>query len=117
MKKDELYHKKLIISEIPIIIKKKGIIPKITTIVKRKKLEGKFEPSMKILVRITGSLLRKGNEGKSSLSLDAHLNYTRLAKHIVWMEKKGLVQSKIEESKIIIGLTEKGRLFTSIISS
>jgi predicted transcriptional regulator len=50
------------------------------------------------------------------LSIDTNLNYTRLAKHIVWLEKKGLVESIIDESKINVGLTEKGRIFASTIS-
>lgn len=32
-------------------------------------------------------------------------NYSRLAKHIVWLEKKGLVESTIEDGKINAALT------------
>ncbi len=75
-----------------------------------------MEPSMKILIRIVESIIENGSEGKTRLSLDANLNYSRLAKHIIWLEKKGLVESIIEDSKINVGLTEKGRLFASTIS-
>lgn len=75
-----------------------------------------MKPSMKILVRIMESMVKNGSEGKTSLSLGTNLNYARLAKHIVWMERKGLVKSLIEDSKINVGLTEKGRLFVSTIS-
>jgi len=76
-----------------------------------------FEPSLKILSRIFKTIENNGPEGKTSLSFDTHLNYTRLAKHIVWLEKKGLVESTIDKSKINVGLTAKGRVFASTISS
>lgn len=86
-------------------------------IVKKKKLEPDFEPSIKTLSRILKTMVDNGPEAKTSLSLDANLNYARLAKHIVWLEKKGLVESTIEKSKINVGLTEKGRAFASTFSS
>ena len=76
-----------------------------------------FEPSMKILSRIFKTMADNGPEAKTSLSLDTHLNYARLAKHIVWLEKKGLVESTIDKTKINVGLTAKGRVFASTISS
>ena len=86
-------------------------------IVKKKKLESNFEPSMKTLSRILKTMIDNGPEAKTSLSLDTNLNYTRLAKHIVWLEKKGLVESTIDKSKINVGLTEKGRVFASTLSN
>jgi len=90
---------------------------KIIDIVKKKKLEPDFEPSMKTLSRIFKTMTDNGPEAKTSLSLDTNLNYARLAKHIVWLEKKGLVESTIDRSKINVGLTAKGRVFASTISS
>jgi predicted transcriptional regulator len=89
----------------------------IIDIVKKKILEPDFEPSMKILSRILKTMKDNGPEAKTSLSLDTNLNYARLAKHIVWLEKKGLVESKIDKSKINVGLTEKGRVFASMLSN
>jgi predicted transcriptional regulator len=86
-------------------------------IVKNKKLEPDFEPSIKTLSRILQTMVDNGPEAKTSLSLDANLNYARLAKHIVWLEKKGLVESTIDKSKINVGLTAKGRAFASTLSS
>jgi predicted transcriptional regulator len=86
-------------------------------IVKNKKLNRNFEPSMKTLLRILKTMEDNGPKAKSSLSLDANLNYTRLAKHIVWLEKKGLVESTIDKSKIHVGLTAKGRIFASTLSN
>jgi predicted transcriptional regulator len=82
-------------------------------IIKKKKLEPDFEPSVKILLRILKTMTDNGPETKTALSLDANVNYTKLAKHIVWLEKKGLVESTIEKSKINVSLTRKGRKFTS----
>lgn len=75
-----------------------------------------FDPSMKTLSRIMQTMIDKGAEGRTQLSLDTNLNYARLAKHIVWLEKKGLVESKIESSKINIALTRTGKIFASLIT-
>jgi predicted transcriptional regulator len=88
---------------------------------KQKNIESKkpvpdFKPSMTVLSRIMQTIADKGAEGKTELSLDANLNYARLAKHIVWLEKKGLVESKIESSKINVVLTKNGKVFASTIS-
>jgi len=91
-------------------------IAKIIKIVKSKKLTPSFEPSMKMLSRIIKFMTEKGSEGKTQLSLDANLNYARLAKHIVWLEKKGLAKSTIEDNKINVALTTNGREFASMIS-
>jgi predicted transcriptional regulator len=89
---------------------------KIIEIVKSKKIEPNFEPSMKTLTRVLKAMTENGSEGKTQLSLNANLNYARLAKHIVWLEKKGLVESTIENSKIIVTLTTNGRTFASTLS-
>ncbi len=86
-------------------------------IIKNKKIEPGFEPSMKTLLRILKTMTDNGPEAKTSLSLDTNLNYTRLAKHIVWLERKGLVESIIDKSKINVGLTAKGKIFASTLSN
>ena len=91
-------------------------IKKITKIIKSKKLEPDFDPSMKTLLRIMKAMTKNGAEGKTQLSLDTNLNYARLAKHIAWLEKKGLVESIIEDNKINVALTTRGRKFASMIS-
>ena len=92
-----------------------GMRTKIIEIVRSKKIEPDFDPSMKTLSRIVKSMTENSAGGKTQLSLDTNLNYTRLAKHIVWLEKKGLVESTIEDNKIIVGLTANGREFASMI--
>ena len=88
---------------------------KLTEIIKSTKLTSSFEPSMKTLFRILKIMADSGPEAKTALSLGANLNYTRLAKHIVWLEKKGFVKSIIKDNKINFGLTEKGRIFASML--
>ncbi|WP_238549793.1 winged helix-turn-helix domain-containing protein [Candidatus Nitrosotenuis chungbukensis] len=75
-----------------------------------------FDPSIKTLSHIVKTLVDKGPECKTYLARDTNLNYARLAKHIMWLEKKGLVESKIESSKINVVLTKDGKEFASIIS-
>jgi predicted transcriptional regulator len=82
-------------------------------IIKSKKTGPNFEPTTKTLARILKTLVEKGEDSKSTLAINAKLNYSRLAKHIVWLEAKGLVEAKIDESVIKIGLTEKGKKFAS----
>jgi predicted transcriptional regulator len=91
-------------------------IKKAIKIIKSKKLGASFEPSMKAILRIMKTIINNGAKGKTQLSLDTNLNYTRLAKHIVWLEKKGLAESTIEDNKIEVILTTKGREFVSMIS-
>lgn len=87
----------------------------INNIKKDKKLEPAFEPSTKILARILNNLTAKGAKTKSALAVDTKVNYTRLVKHIVWMENKGLVEKKINKSRIEVELTKKGKEFASAL--
>ena len=84
--------------------------------IKRIRLEPSFEPSMKSLMRIMKAMTENGAKGKTQLSLHTNLNYARLAKHIAWLEKKGFVESAIEDNKINVALTKSGREFASTIS-
>ncbi len=88
---------------------------KTINIMKNKPIEPDFEPSMKTLLRIMESMASNGSEGKTCLARDTNLNYARLAKHIIWLEKKGLVESVIDDQKINVILTQKGRTFGTMI--
>ena len=91
-------------------------ITKAIKIIKSKKLEPSFEPSMKTLMRIMKAMTENGSVGKTQLSLDTNLNYARLTKHIGWLENQGLVESTVEYGKIIVTLTANGKEFASMIS-
>jgi len=86
------------------------------TDIKRIKLESGFKPSMKSLLRIFKVLTENGAKGKTQLSQDTRLNYSRLAKHVLWMEKKGLAKSTIKDSKINVVLTKSGQEFSYMIA-
>jgi predicted transcriptional regulator len=90
---------------------------KTIVIVKDKKIEPDFEPSMKILSRILKTMVNNGSEGKTCLARDSNLNYSRLAKHIVWLEKKGLVESIISDQKTNVILTQKGKMFGTTLAT
>jgi predicted transcriptional regulator len=86
-------------------------------ILKTKSLVPTFDPSMKTLIRIVKFMTENSSGGKTQLALDTKLNYARLAKHLVWMEKKGLVESTIDDNKINVALTKTGRDFAKVIST
>ncbi|HEX5672719.1 MAG TPA: winged helix-turn-helix domain-containing protein [Nitrososphaeraceae archaeon] len=88
----------------------------IATYISNKTLDDKFEPSMKMIIKIINSIAKQGAYTKTDLSKDAGLNYTRLVKHVMWMEKKGLVKSKVENSRIKVNLTDKGEKFGSTVA-
>lgn len=94
----------------------KNVNPKVVKILKTKSLVPTFDPSMKTLMRIVKFMTENSSGGKTQLALDTKLNYARLAKHLVWMEKKGLVESTIDDNKINIALTKTGRDFAEVIS-
>ena len=80
-------------------------------IVKNKRLEYNFVPSIKTLTSILKIMLSNIPKYETSLSIDASMDYTRLAKHIVWLERRGIVKSEIKRPMINIVLTEKGKVF------
>ena len=75
----------------------------------------KFKPNMKTLQSILKVMMQNGTRNKSELAVDTNLNYSRLAKHIIWLESQEFVKSIIVESQIHIEMTEKGRLFAKTI--
>jgi predicted transcriptional regulator len=68
---------------------------------------------VKTLFQILRTITHNDPEAKTRLSFGTNLNYAR---HIVWLEKKRLVESTIDKSKINIGLTAKGRVLASTLS-
>lgn len=70
-----------------------------------------FEPSMKILPRIMKTILENNSLTRTTLAQTANLNYARLCKYVVWLEKKSYVEFVISDGKLTIQLTENGREF------
>lgn len=70
-----------------------------------------FEPSMKILLRIMRVILENDIMNRSTLAQAVNLNYARLCKYVVWLEKKSFIEFAIQNGKLTINLTESGREF------
>lgn len=75
-----------------------------------------FQPTMSRLMRIIQTINESGSIGKTSISRLANLNYSRLLRHISWLEEKGFIQSIICNGKIQFTLTSDGKNFAEIIS-
>lgn len=89
---------------------------RVVKIIKNKKLVPSFDPSMKVLMRLMKFMLENNSKGRTQLALDTHLNYTRLAKHVVWLETRGLIELTLVDTKVLVVLTPSGRKFASVIS-
>lgn len=70
-----------------------------------------FEPSMKILPRIMKIILVNNSLTRTTLAQVTNLNYARLCKYVVWLEKKSFIEFAIQDGKLTINLTESGREF------
>ncbi|MFB5605672.1 MAG: winged helix-turn-helix domain-containing protein [Nitrosarchaeum sp.] len=74
-----------------------------------------FEPSLKLIHRIIQCLIKNGPETKTQLSHNSNMNYTRLVKHVMWLEKKGLVELTTDNLKVYLNLTDKGKKYSTDI--
>lgn len=81
----------------------------------QQKISSEFEPSIKILRRIIELLLEQDHIGRTSLSLNANVNYTRLSISLAWLENRGLIEEISEDGRNNIRLTSKGREFAKIL--
>lgn len=83
----------------------------------QKKMEDNddFEPSMRILSRISKIMLESDQIGKLDMSKRGRMNYPRLNKHLVWLAKKHLIEAVLEDRKMKLRLTQKGREFATTI--
>jgi predicted transcriptional regulator len=75
-----------------------------------------FVPSGKLLNQIF-KILVKSKIGRTNLAKEVNVNYTRLVKHLGWLEQKGFVKMKIEKGKVIVMLTKTGKRFAKTFSS
>lgn len=53
---------------------------------------------------------------KTALSMEANVNYARLAKHLEWLENRGFAEFTAEKGKINFMLTVEGRELASKLS-
>lgn len=50
------------------------------------------KPDLYVLARVIKTLKERGRTNRTSLATSTGLSYDRLAKYLVWMSEKGLVQ-------------------------
>ena len=70
-----------------------------------------FEPSITILLRIVKIISEKNVVGRTTLSLKAAMNYSKLTKYLDWLEKRSLIELVILQGKINVRLTQEGKDF------
>lgn len=76
-----------------------------------KKLDSKFEPSIKILLRIMRSIREHNNIGRTALAMESNINYAVLSKYIEWLKREYVIEMVLVDGKANIAMTEKGREF------
>jgi predicted transcriptional regulator len=79
-------------------------------------LQTGFEPSMKVLSKVMKIMSEKSTISKTALAQQSNVNYSRLLKHIRWLEAKKMVEHTVENGKARIRLTEQGRRFALALS-
>lgn len=86
----------------------------VDSVVNRPKMA--FEPSMKILLRITKVLFERNSIGRTELAQMANLQYGRLTKYMEWLERRSFVEFSLENRRVLVRLTVLGREFLQKIS-
>lgn len=71
---------------------------------------------MKILSRIMKVMLDKNAIQRTSLSLETNVQYSRLSRHLEWLERKKLIEPFVEEGRIFLKLNSLGKEFASSVS-
>ncbi len=92
------------------------MIQRITHQLRNAKSGSKFSPSNKIFLRIMKVMLDKNSIQRTTLSLETNIQYSRLSKHLEWLERKKLIESFVEEGRIFLKLNSLGREFASAVS-
>jgi len=72
---------------------------------------------MKILSRVMKTILERDSINRTNLAQEANVNYVRLVTHLRWLEKKHFVEFVVEEGKVIVRLTQRGREFATALTS
>lgn len=75
-----------------------------------------FKPNLLVLLRIMKILFEQNRIGKTSLSLEANVNYARLLRYLQWLHDKHLIEFVIEVNGISVVLSQLGREFVSSLS-
>jgi predicted transcriptional regulator len=81
------------------------------------KLDLKFEPSVKILLRIMRSIRENNSIGRTALALESNVNYAVLSRYLDWLENKSVIKLVLVGGKANIRMTEKGREFATELNN
>jgi len=77
-----------------------------------KTYDAKFDPTIKLLLRISKTILDSESIGRTTLTLNANVNYTILTKYLEWLAERALVEFFIDDGKVKVRLTTIGIEFT-----
>lgn len=61
-------------------------------------------------------MLDKNAIQRTSLSLETNVQYSRLSRHLEWLERKKLIEPFVEEGRIFLKLNSLGKEFASSVS-
>ncbi|WP_337862022.1 winged helix-turn-helix domain-containing protein [Nitrososphaera sp.] len=75
-----------------------------------------FEPSFRVICRILKILLERGAVSKTVLSQAAGINYSRLLRHLDWLDHRQIIELMVERHKVLVRLTRRGKEFALILS-
>jgi predicted transcriptional regulator len=79
--------------------------------------DSKFNPTVSTLFRVLKVLSEQNSIGRTSLCQAANIHYGRLVKCLTYLEEKSFIEQVIEEGKIRVRLTAKGKEFASALLS
>lgn len=75
-----------------------------------------FDPSPRILNRVLKLLKEESAIGRTRLAQAANVHYAVLLKHLQWMEQRRYIELVLEDGKVMVRLTQKGREFVALLS-
>jgi predicted transcriptional regulator len=75
-----------------------------------------FNPTVLTILRILHPLLENGSMTRTDLSRGAKINYSVFKRYFAWLRGKGLVELAMEEEKITVRITKKGRDLALILN-
>jgi len=58
-------------------------------------------------------ILQRNSIGRTALSMKANINYASLSRHLTWMKNKSLIKLTVEDGRVNVKLTPRGREFAT----
>lgn len=73
--------------------------------------------SLILLRKIMRILSEKNGIGRTSLAQAANIHYSRLISQLRWLERRQFVRMEIRNGRVVVVLTEKGRVYANKLSA